>query len=379
MRESRARPHRRAGLTPGQEKAFHLVAGLVVLVFLGAWSYAIALAAEGPLPARFAERLTANPLSPDAPPEAAVLTDLAIRALADVEVYRGESGALNVAVLEAGDSLRVADTLPGGASVEYLPMDSLAAALPEGEEPHAGTADAERPPAEPGIWSVLLRQGRSIYRLPDFSVITMIPSSRLEGGRIGRYLIGSWPARGQRPARFRGPAYDAPRGLIRVDRDDVDTRVSEHFALGDFLTKGQEDVWPKYVAMSVRLLDKLELTLQELERMGHPVENVGVVSGFRTPHYNEFGGSTGGRGTYSRHMYGDAMDFYIDNDRDGRMDDLNGDGRVDVEDARVIARAAERVERQYPNLVGGIGIYRPNPGAHSGFVHVDTRGYRARW
>ena len=73
------------------------------------------------------------------------------------------------------------------------------------------------------------------------------------------------------------------------------------------------------------------------------------------------------------------MDWYVDNDRNGAMDDLNKDGRVNKEDGRVIGKAAERVERKYPELVGGIGLYSPNPGAHSGFVHLDTRGYRARW
>ena len=68
----------------------------------------------------------------------------------------------------------------------------------------------------------------------------------------------------------------------------------------------------------------------------------------------------------------------IDNDGDGRMDDLNGDGRIDIEDGRIIAAAAERVERRHPELVGGIGVYRPTS-AHSGFVHIDTRGFRARW
>ena len=72
------------------------------------------------------------------------------------------------------------------------------------------------------------------------------------------------------------------------------------------------------------------------------------------------------------------MDFYLDNDGNGSMDDLNGDGRVDVADARVLAAAADAVEKQNPELVGGIGIYRPT-GAHNGFVHLDTRGYRARW
>jgi hypothetical protein len=77
-------------------------------------------------------------------------------------------------------------------------------------------------------------------------------------------------------------------------------------------------------------------------------------------------------------MYGDALDFYIDNDRDGRMHDLNGDGQITVADARVLAEAADAVEKAYATLVGGIGIYAPT-GAHAGFVHVDTRGYRARW
>ncbi len=77
-------------------------------------------------------------------------------------------------------------------------------------------------------------------------------------------------------------------------------------------------------------------------------------------------------------MYGDAMDFYIDNDGDGGMDDLNGDGRVDVRDARVLAAAADQVEKDHPSLIGGVGIYAPT-GAHHGFVHIDTRGYRARW
>ncbi len=130
--------------------------------------------------------------------------------------------------------------------------------------------------------------------------------------------------------------------------------------------------------MSPRLLDKLELTIQELNASGTPVKHVGTISGFRTPSYNAGGGNTGGRGALSRHMYGDAMDWYVDNDRDGRMDDLNGDGNINTGDGRVIVNAATAVEKKYPELVGGVGLYAPT-GAHSGFVHIDTRGYRARW
>jgi hypothetical protein len=223
----------------------------------------------------------------------------------------------------------------------------------------------------PGIWNILVGIRGAVREVPGLNLITLVPASDLRGGRIGEYRIGQWP-RGE-------GTYAPPRGFIEVTPENLGMRVSEHFELGDFITKGQADTWPKYVALSARLLDKLELTLQQLERAGHPVENVFVVSGFRTPWYNETGGNTQGRGAMSRHMYGDAADIAIDNSRDGCMDDLNGDGRADVHDARIIAGAAERVEREHPDLVGGIGIYWPVPGSHCGMVHIDTRGHRARW
>jgi len=37
--------------------------------------------------------------------------------------------------------------------------------------------------------------------------------------------------------------------------------------LRDFLTKDQPNVWPKYLLLNPKLLDKLELTIQELEAM----------------------------------------------------------------------------------------------------------------
>ena len=227
----------------------------------------------------------------------------------------------------------------------------------------------------PGIWNVVLKMADAIRPASGVSVITLVPLSAKKSGRIGGYSIGSWPYEtGGAPKAI----YEPPAGLVKVTRENMNLYVSEHIQLKDFLTKGQEGVWPKYVALQPRELDKVELTIQELERSGHPVKDIFVVSAFRTPSYNEGGGNTAGRAALSRHMYGDAMDIAVDNDGNGRMDDLNGDGRVTVADARVIGEAADRVEKAHPDLVGGIGIYAPT-GAHSGFVHIDTRGYRARW
>jgi len=77
-------------------------------------------------------------------------------------------------------------------------------------------------------------------------------------------------------------------------------------------------------------------------------------------------------------MYGDASDIFIDNDGNGWMDDLNRDGKLNMKDAEVILAAVDRVEQAHPSLVGGAGTYTATTG-HGPFIHIDVRGYRARW
>jgi uncharacterized protein YcbK (DUF882 family) len=231
-------------------------------------------------------------------------------------------------------------------------------------------------PSQAGVYKIAVEIDKARRELDDLTLITMKPFAEKKEEKIGLYYLGSWPFESGGTPKTR--AYANPAGFIEVTRQNKDTPVTEHFKLGDFLTKDQFDVWPKYLVLEPRLLDKLELVIQELQKEGHDVKHVQVMSGFRTPRYNKSGGNTGGRANLSRHMYGDASDVFVDNDRNGNMDDLNGDGRVDAADAKVIADAAERVEAKYPALVGGIGIYRACCG-HGPFTHIDTRGYRARW
>jgi hypothetical protein len=137
-------------------------------------------------------------------------------------------------------------------------------------------------------------------------------------------------------------------------------------------------VWPKFLVLKPRLLDKLELISEALAARGLP-SKLHVMSGFRSPQYNEQGvGSRGGRAAMSRHMYGDAADVFVDGDGNGIMDDLNHDGRSSYDDAQVLFKVAESVEAAHPDLVGGLSPYRASK-AHGPFVHVDARGTRARW
>jgi uncharacterized protein YcbK (DUF882 family) len=222
----------------------------------------------------------------------------------------------------------------------------------------------------PGIFTV-----RDSSTGRPFSFVTLLPFSAKARGVVGDYRLGRWPAEKR---RARSEAYQNPDGFIEVTEQNQTTAVSDHFQLSDFLTHNQRDVWPKYLVLKEALVDKLELVIADLSNRGIRAERVSVMSGFRTPEYNEPGVGRGGRAADSRHQFGDAADIFVDNNGDGRMDDLNHDGRVNTKDAKVILESVERVEAANPDLIGGAGLYRATR-AHGPFLHVDVRGSRARW
>jgi hypothetical protein len=205
-----------------------------------------------------------------------------------------------------------------------------------------------------------------------FHFVTLRPFADKVRGRIGSYRIGFFP--GERSRSNHG----VPEGFIEVTAANQDLAISDNFRLRDFLTHDQGNVWPKYLVLREALVDKLELIVDELRASGIPAERMRVMSGFRTPQYNALGVGAGGRVRDSRHQFGDAADVYITSGGREGMADLNRDGRITTADARVLADAAERVERRYPELAGGIGIYKATR-AHGPFVHIDVRGVAARW
>jgi uncharacterized protein YcbK (DUF882 family) len=216
-----------------------------------------------------------------------------------------------------------------------------------------------------------------IRQLPNtadsFAFITQAPWTLKLGSHVRGYHVGYWPGELSRSLK----QGEQPQGFIEVTRENVDTPVSTHFRLRDFVTHDQQWVWPKYVVLREDLLDKLELVLDALQSFGVSTHHVVVLSGFRTPQYNARGVGEG-MARASRHQFGDAADIIIDANRDGRMDDLDMDGRVTFADVQVIDRAVQRIERQFPELVGGLGLYH-EMGPSGPFAHIDVRGTRARW
>ena len=234
--------------------------------------------------------------------------------------------------------------------------------------------DAARPlrgaklvaPSAPGMYHLaLLSEGkRSVVN--EMTVAVLVPFAQKLGSTLNGYRIGTYLA------EKLGGRHEAPEGFIEVGPEDVNLPVTKHFRVGDFLTHDGQSTWPRYVALDPKLLDKLELVIEQVIRMrgdstmADSAVALDVHSGFRTPLHN-LGVKRSARD--SRHQYGDAADVTID---------ANFDGRYTAADSRLVARAVEAVEQNHPELSGGMGIYTSRR-YNTPYVHIDARGKRARW
>jgi hypothetical protein len=204
------------------------------------------------------------------------------------------------------------------------------------------------------------------------NVFVLEPYSSLKNGYLNGYKIGHYP---HIPASKR-ENYSLPKGFIKVTRSNQDLYLTPHFQLKQFICK-QPGNYPKYIVLKPLLLNKLEYLLSKLNQRGIYTDTFHVMSGYRTPAYN----SSLGNVKFSRHIFGDAADIFIDvKPRDGHMDDLNGDGKVNLRDADILYEAVEEFSqsREYKEYVGGLSSYRKTS-THPPFIHIDTRGYKARW
>ncbi len=206
----------------------------------------------------------------------------------------------------------------------------------------------------------------------QLNVFVLQSADRIEKGRLDGYNIGYYPTK-----PLRGLAsYRNPEGFVRVTQENLDTLVSPNFRLSEFVSKQQSD-FPKYLVLNEQLLIKLERILSHIQGKGVTCDSFHVMSGYRTPFYNKAIGNV----RYSRHQWGDAADIFVDCDpKDNIMDDLNRDGKTDFRDAAHLAQWIDEITELPPlkYLSGGLAPY-PATSAHGPFVHVDTRGYRARW
>jgi hypothetical protein len=259
------------------------------------------------------------------------------------------------------------------ASVTVLPGADLDLAIAGDDGPYrvearTGTVSVRRnaawrwrAPALPGLAPLKVEDARG-RTVMDLNVFVMVPFGEVRNGRLNGYRIGTYPEKTR------------PLGFVEVTADTMLAKLSPHFALRQFLCK-QPGGFPKYVVISEPLILKLERIVEALDRAGHDVDTLTIMSGYRTPFYNESIGNV----RDSQHTAGTAADIFVDETNDGRMDDLDGDGVVTREDAIWLFRLVDGMDRRPGALFkGGLGDYG-STAAHGPFIHVDVRGRLARW
>ncbi|MAP94537.1 MAG: hypothetical protein CMK07_06250 [Ponticaulis sp.] len=225
-------------------------------------------------------------------------------------------------------------------------------------------------PDTPGHHEIFLTRNDETIRL---NVFVLTPFSNGQMDSINGYRVGAY-----NPQPLRGlDNYLPPTGFIDMQPGMEDIQIAPNFKLGQFICKQQPGHDPTYLLVEPGMLLKLQALLEAANEKGWEADTFFIMSGFRTPFYNAAIGNTT---TSSRHLFGDASDIYIDHDRDGVMDDLNGDNKITKADAVALAELAREVaeadKTNWPS--GGIGIYDANA-VHGPFVHIDARGYPARW
>ena len=224
-------------------------------------------------------------------------------------------------------------------------------------------ADLIAPPL-PGFYQLALVRGAERQILDGLTIAVLVPFEQKTGPMLNGYPIGTYLSE-----RIGAKKDEHPEGFVQVAAEDIDLPLTKHLVMGDFIAREDRNAWPRYVALSPKLLDKLELVVAEIAalRGGSKVDiAVDVHSGFRAPAYNR---RVRRAAKDSRHQYGDAADIAID---------ANGDGRFTASDLQLVAWAVDVVEREHPELAGGLGLYASRR-YNQPYAHIDARGRRARW
>jgi uncharacterized protein YcbK (DUF882 family) len=107
---------------------------------------------------------------------------------------------------------------------------------------------------------------------------------------------------------------------------------------------------------------------QSLRQKGYEPKLL-MISTQRFKWHNAIQVKFSGAATNSRYLHGDAIDFLVW--------DVNGDGQSDSKDVAIVVGI---LDKEIVQNKGGIGTYITEGSfINRQMVHIDGRGYRARW
>ncbi len=173
--------------------------------------------------------------------------------------------------------------------------------------------------------------------------------------------------------------YTAKKLYVEITPKNQDCFISPSMQMKNMVIIGDNDNkrHTDFFPANMFFIQEIENMFALFQRQGLPMNGLKIISAFRTPEYNSRIGSS----KFSQHIYGDAIDIIFDANNDGTADDLDGDGRVTLSDAKIVVNAIEEAQSRGVLALGGIGVYYFDKRAnkHRLTFHVDFRGVRAFW
>ena len=116
--------------------------------------------------------------------------------------------------------------------------------------------------------------------------------------------------------------------------------------------------------VTVRYYEELKQTLTQ---RGYK-DQLLVICTKRNKWINEILVKVGDAAPDSRHLNGEALDFLVF--------DVNSDGRINSRDVDVVYQI---LDNEILKNSGGVGTYKKQGLLSKQMVHIDCRGYKARW
>jgi hypothetical protein len=229
-------------------------------------------------------------------------------------------------------------------------------------------------PGKSGYYPVKIKKKRSTGPGSEINlnVFVLHPLEKKNGQYLDGFRIGYYP----KITADKKEYYSKPAGFLKIEESLLDLNLTPHFTMAQFLTK-QSNQLPQYIVLQESLLLKLEYFLEEVNNSGYRADTFGIVSVYRSPYFNK---KLGNNTNFSRHLFGDAADIYVDNTGNQWMDDLNGDGKSNIYDSNILFELAVKFDQKENNsqLQGGLSSYKGN-GVRGPFIHIDSRGFHVTW
>jgi len=229
-------------------------------------------------------------------------------------------------------------------------------------------------PAKSGYYPVKIKEKNKNGSGSEIklNVFVLQPAHKMNGQYLDGFKIGYYPNIPVDKKAY----YSKPTGFLKIEESLLDLNLTPHFKMDQFVTN-QSTKFPQYIVLKESLLLKLEYFLEEVNNVGYKADTFGIVSVYRSPYFNN---KLGNNTDLSRHLFGDAADIYIDNTGNNWMDDLNGDGKLNIHDSNLLFDLAVKFDQkeEFSQLQGGLSSYKGN-GVRGPFLHIDSRGFHVSW